>query len=226
MQPNAWFTTVLDKIYQGNSPYAGFPGRRYSTDDQGWNSHHSFLDGSIKANRPNIVLELGVWKGGSAIHMAKSMRAFEHTGVIIAVDTWLGSWEHWENEDRFADLITTFGYPSLYYTFLSNVVLHDVQDYIIPLPLDSGNAAFVISRKNIQPEMIHIDAGHDYDAVMSDLRRWWPILIPGGVLIADDYDPAGVVWPSVRDAVNDFLKVTPHCDFEALAYKCRFRKPA
>ena len=225
MQPNGSFTTVLDKIHRGKSPYAGFPSRRYSTDDQGWNSHHGFLDAAIRSDRPGIVLELGVWKGGSAIHMAKTMRDLGQ-GVIIAVDTWLGSWEHWENEERFEDLMLTFGYPTLYHTFLSNVVMHDVQDYIVPLSLDSANAAFVIARKDIRPELIHIDAGHDYDAVMSDLRRWWPILAPGGVLIADDYDPAGVVWPSVRDAVNDFLGRTSHYDFEAQPFKCRFRKPA
>jgi len=226
MQHNDSYEVVLTKLHQGNSPYAGFPHRRYSTDDQGWNSHHTFLGSSIQTHRPNIVLELGVWKGGSSIHMAKSMRALEYPGVVIAVDTWLGSWEHWENQERFADLILTFGYPSLYHTFLANVVAHGVQDYIIPLPLDSANAAFVISRKNIQPAIIYIDAGHDYDAVTSDLHRWWPILAPGGVLIADDYDTVGVVWPSVRAAVDDFLKVTLHCGFEALPYKCRFRKPS
>ena len=108
---------------------------------------------------------------------------------------------------------------------MRNVVDKDVVDYIIPLPLDSANAAFVVQRRGIQPEVIHIDAGHDFKAVRSDLDAWWSVLKPGGVLIADDYDPTGKVWPTVRDAVNDFLREVPHEDFEAIPYKARFRKP-
>ena len=41
--------------------------------------------------------------------------------------------------------------------------------------------------------MIYTDAGHDYDAVLSDLLRWWPILRPGGVMVIGDYDLTSVV---------------------------------
>jgi cephalosporin hydroxylase len=219
------FNQIIDKIYHGTSPYSGFPNRRYVTDTQGWNSEHTFLSSSIKKKKPKIVLEVGVWKGGSVIHMAKTIRDCKYDGVVIAIDTFLGSWDHWNNEKWLPELIPIFGYPSMYYTFLANIVATDLQGYVIPLPLDSSNASFVISHNKIVPELIHIDGSHDYESVFADLKRWWAILAPGGVIICDDYDINGVIWQSVRHAVDDFLKETKHTDFEALSNKCRFRKP-
>ena len=36
-------------------------------------------------------------------------------------------------------------------------------------------------------DWLYIDARHTYDAVMADLRAWWPKLRPGGLLSGDDY---------------------------------------
>ena len=157
--------------------------------------------------------------------MAQLMRNNEVDGTVLSVDTFLGSWEHYEQKEYFPSLQHRNGYPSLFYTFLTNVVESGVAEYVQPFPLDSANAFFVIQRKGIVADVIHIDAGHDFDAVLNDLRIWWKVLKPGGLLIADDYDADGVVWPSVRDAVQAFLAATPHDAFEALPYKARFRKP-
>ncbi len=219
------FHELIKLLWGGRNPYIAFNAQRYRSDTQGWNSHHSFLADTIQSTRPAVVVEVGVWKGGSSIRMADAVKQHGINAVIIAVDTWLGSWEHWEQSEHFASLLFEHGYPSLYYTFLTNVVEAGHSDRIIPLPLDSANAAFVLSRKGIAPNVIHIDGGHDYDAVMSDLRRWWNLLSPGGVMLVDDYDEEGKIWPSVRDAVKDFLAQVTHIDFDASPYKCRFSKP-
>ena len=36
-------------------------------------------------------------------------------------------------------------------------------------------------------DWIYVDALHTYDAVLADLRAWWPKLRPGGLLSGDDY---------------------------------------
>ncbi len=216
---------ITERLWRGASPYTGFPHRRFRPDVQGWNSHHPFLGDTITHLRPTVVVEVGVWKGASTIHMAKRMRDLELNAAVIAIDTWLGSWEHWEQEQWFPDLMCQFGYPTLYYTFLTNVIEASASDYIIPLPLDSGNASVVLQRHSIQPQIVHIDGGHDRAAITADLDRWWPLLTLGGVLIVDDYDPDGNVWPAVRDAVDDFCSRTPHESFESLPYKCRLTKP-
>ena len=220
------FDDVISKLWRGQSPYLGFNEKRFRPDPQGWNSNHVFLADAIKNTRPKLILEVGVWKGASSIFMAKAIQEQKLDAVVISVDTFLGSWEHWVEPRYFASLVNQNGYPSMYFTFLTNVVEAEVQNVVVPLPLDSGNACHVIASIGLRPDIIHIDGGHDYDAVTTDLNRWWPLLRPGGILIADDYDPDGKAWPSVKKAVDDFVARTPHSDFGARSYKAQFTKPA
>jgi predicted O-methyltransferase YrrM len=225
---NAATATTHDRVFRAlwgdHDPYGSFPYRRFRIDTQGWNSQHPYLRHSIVVKRPQVIVEVGVWKGGSVIHMAEAIRALALGSVIIAVDTWLGSADHWDNPEWKESLLFEHGYPTLFYTFLANVMAANLQDIVIPLPLDSQTASAVIKSRGIFPSMVHVDASHDYQSVSSDLRRWWALLETDGVMIVDDYDEAGRVWPEVRQAVRDFLKVAPHDGFEALPYKCRFIK--
>jgi hypothetical protein len=59
---------------------------------------------------------------------------------------------------------------------------------------------------------LHIDARHDYEGVLEDLRAWWPKLCPGGMLAGHDWTSAlqwGTYAPGgkfpVALAVRDFL---------------------
>lgn len=36
-------------------------------------------------------------------------------------------------------------------------------------------------------DIVHIDAGHTYEDVKSDIEAWWPKVRPGGFLTGDDY---------------------------------------
>ncbi len=51
--------------------------------------------------------------------------------------------------------------------------------------------------------LAHVD-GDWYDSVAVCLRRIWPALSPGGVIVIDDYDD----WSGCRQAVDDFLRET------------------
>jgi Methyltransferase domain len=224
VQPGEVKRAVTETLWQGQDPLAGYPVQQH--DLQGWNSDHAYLAQAIDRHRPDIVVEVGVWKGASVVTMARRMREIGCNGVVIAVDTWLTSSEHWLDPTSGPPVARMHGYPLLYFTFLGNVVAEGLQDYVVPLPLDSINAFEVLWGRNIRPSVLHVDAAHDYASVSTDLEHWWKLLLPGGTLIADDYDPAGKVWPSVGRAVDDFKARTPHEDFTALPYKCRFSKPA
>jgi hypothetical protein len=52
--------------------------------------------------------------------------------------------------------------------------------------------------------LAHVD-GDWYDSVAVCLRQIWPALSPGGVVVIDDYDD----WSGCRQAVDDFLSLTP-----------------
>lgn len=48
-------------------------------------------------------------------------------------------------------------------------------------------------------DWIYVDALHTYDAVLADLRAWWPRLRSGGLLSGDDYgDERDTVFVSAR----------------------------
>ena len=215
---------IIDTLWRGQDPFLNFPVRDYTLDTQGWNSDHPYLVEAMTAIRPLVVVEVGVWKGGSTITMARRLRALGLDGVVIAVDTWLGSAEHWANDDWFGQLHMAHGYPRLAYQATANVLMLGLEDFVVPLPLDSRSAMHVLRHFGIRPEVVHIDGGHDYDMVMADLRAWWGHLKPGGLLIGDDYGPDGA-WQDVRRAFDDFFGPLGLTPLEHHADKCRIRKP-
>jgi predicted O-methyltransferase YrrM len=215
---------LVSKLWFGSDPFLQFPVKAYAVDHQGWNSHHPYLDRAIEEVRPRTVIEIGVWKGASVITMAESLRRHSLDGVIVAIDTWLGSEEHWDAPEFRADLSYEVGYPKLYHKFVANLFDRNVQDLVVPLPLDSINAFHVIKKLNIRPELIHIDAGHDFRSATSDLEAWWPILPAGGVLIGDDYLSDGSHWPEVKRAFDTYFSSQKDVTFEAEGGKCYVTK--
>lgn len=183
---------------------------------QGWNSNHPWLQDVIREHKPSIVVEIGSWKGASVVTMADQMRVLGHNGVILAVDTWLGSSEHWMDPCYRADL------DHLYGQFLNNIADFGLTGYVLPVRLDSLNAARLFRYMTIRPDVIHLDGGHDYQSVSSDLRAWWPLLNDYGVFLGDDYYRTGEC-PEVKQAIDLFL--FGH-KLESMDGKCRVIKNA
>jgi hypothetical protein len=219
---------ILDQLFFGRDPLKDFPHHRFGTDLQGWHSQHPYLTRVIDEVRPTIVVEVGVWKGASVVTVAREMQRQKLDAVVIAIDTWLGSSEHYLWEKFIPDLDFEFGYPRLYHKFAANICNEGLQDHVVPLPLDSINGFQLLKARGVRPDVLHIDAGHDYLSVMADLNAWWPQLNPGGVLIGDDYFKSFLgmgKWPEVRQAFDEFFAATPHTKFESGDGKCYVGKP-
>lgn len=183
------------------SPYEGFDPSAWPSDLQGWGSQDTIFLDIMSTLKPKLIVEVGSWKGASAIHMAQLAKALRLNSRIICVDTWLGSVEHvlgrrpeWRESLQFRH-----GFPSLYFTFLANVVRAGVSDRIVPLANSSDNAALILKAKNIAPDLVYLDGAHEEDAVYRDLHHYWNLLTPNGALIGDDYS-----WDGVRRAVERF----------------------
>ena len=216
---------LVEHLWRGQDPLRGFPANLFEPDLQGWNSEHQYLAESIQQLCPAVIVEVGVWKGSSTIFMAQTAKSLGLSTVVIAIDTWLGSHEHWLHEPYFAEMSFFHGYPALYYKFLSNVVRADVADHVLPIPIDSVNAAEILRAFGVSPTMIHLDGAHHYDSVLTDLRLWWPAIAPGGVLIGDDYHGDGYTWPLVQQAFDDFFTPLGLTPIEHTIGKCRIVKP-
>jgi len=214
---------ILDQLFFGRDPLKDFPAHRFPTDLQGWHSQHPYLTRAIAEVKPTVVVEVGVWKGASVVTMAKEIQRLTLDTAVIAIDTWLGSSEHYLWEKFIPDLDFEFGYPRLYHKFAANICNEGLADIVVPLPLDSINGFQLLKEKGIRPDVLHIDAGHDYMSVMGDLKAWWPQL-----LIGDDYFKSWLgkgKWPEVRQAFDEFFAATPHTKFESGDGKCYVGKP-
>jgi hypothetical protein len=225
VMPMSVYDNLVGKIWRGYDPYYGFPHKIIKQDLQGWASQHRYLSDTVARQRPNVVIEVGVWKGASCLEFARAIQVNRLDAAVIAIDTWLGSWDHWIDDSWHRELAFEFGYPNIYRTFLANMVLGEVSKNVVPLPLDSVNAWHTLKNFEIIPEIVHIDGGHDFQTVSTDLSNWWSLLAPGGTMIIDDYFENGEWWPGVREAVRAHLKETSFTRFEAENNKCRFSKP-
>jgi hypothetical protein len=174
-------------------------------DLQGWASTHPIFEQVIGSLKPQLIYEVGTWKGASAVHMGKLMRGLGLKGEIVCIDTFLGSPEHWTNPEFRPELKLKNGHPQLYWQFLSNVVHENLQDIITPFPISSTAGAFVLQRAPQRPDMVYIDAGHEYEDVIRDLELYWTLLRPGGVLVGDDFVP---LWHGVIRAASEFAGKT------------------
>ena len=179
--------------------YKGFDASQYKLDLYGWGSTSPVFEHIINLMRPTNILELGTWKGASAVHMAKLCKQRNIDATLVCVDTWLGSNPVlWEGDLR-KDLMLKFGFPQMYYQFLANVVHSECQDIITPLPMTSFAAANLFQKMGVVFDCIYVDSSHDLDETYIELTRFYSLLRPGGVIFGDDYSQ-----PGVTTSVNRF----------------------
>lgn len=200
--PAAAPALAVRRALYAEDPYADLPWR-YPQDLQGWGSEAPVFRRVIAELKPRLIVEVGTWKGRSAVQMASICRELSLPAEIVCIDTWLGNWQHWSRAEGVgsrADLRVHNGMPRLYWQFMSNVVATGMQDIITPLPLTGVAGAKLFAHMKLRPDIIYIDGDHEYESVRFDLALWLDVLAPGGVMIGDDYD-----WPGVRRAVTELV---------------------
>ena len=154
------------------------------------------------------MVEVGSWTGGSALQFASKLQQLGSGNKLVCIDTWLGAPEFYtsglEDSLRGLALRRSYGWPHVYYTFLSNVFARGVQDVVVPFPINSLQGAHVLNHYGLLADAIFIDASHEELPALADMRAFWPLLTPGGILFGDDYRPRS--WPGVARAVDRFSK--------------------
>jgi hypothetical protein len=143
-------------------------------DDHGWfdDRNKSFLKNIITKDT-KIIVELGSWLGTSTRWFCENSNA-----NIFCVDHWLGSNEHQNRRSLKQKL------PILYETFIVNC--WEYKNRIIPIRMNTIAGMHYISDNNISPDIIFIDASHEYDDVLKDLNTAHT-LFPNATLTGDDF---------------------------------------
>lgn len=140
-----------------------------------------------KAKTRMVVVEVGCWMGITTRELATVT-----PGKVYAVDTWAGSEEHKE-------LLLNKDTDWLFRCFQGNV---NGLDNVRPVRRSSVVAASDFYAMGICPDMVFIDAAHDYENVKADILAWREVLAEGGLLCGHDFDQGrdGVVQ-AVRELI-------------------------
>ena len=197
------FSSVADLtagiVPPGDCGLAPSPLLPVESDLQGWNSDHHIFDDLVRDVQPKNVIEVGSWKGASALHLAKATESLGSD--IYCVDTWLGGFDHaiskLPQDDRKLD---QFGSPRLYEQFLRNFLGTEYAKRIYPIRNSSANGARILRHHGVSADLIYIDGSHEYEDVYADLLAYVPLLTEEGVMFGDDFRSAGVFAAVIRFA--------------------------
>ncbi|MCC7396948.1 MAG: class I SAM-dependent methyltransferase [Planctomycetes bacterium] len=137
--------------------------------------------------RLGAALEIGVYKGCSTVVLADACRC---VGLeqLTAIDLFTGTagWNQREDTEAAARArLAEFGFAGF-------------------VELVRGDSAVVPWGNDLA--VLHVDGDHRYESVARDIRRFTPLLAPGGIVVFDDYDQA---HPGVLRAVHELLAGAP-----------------
>ncbi len=192
------FNELMQLIHHTKDIYSDYLFNLEPEDIQGWHSQHHIFKELIELVKPRVIIEVGSWKGASVIHMC------EHTqSPIICVDTFLGEEAFWIEDQWRPHLKFKGGRPTIYNTFMSNVIRQKRHNQIIPLSLSTITAARYLKKLGIKADLIYVDASHEAGDVYRDLEFYWELLETGGVLFGDDYMGH---FQGLIDDVNKFVQ--------------------
>lgn len=234
---------LVDLIYNGRDPFMGFEYEEKEIDTfdlYSWNADHPYLPDTIEKLDAKIIVEAGVFRGGSVIKMAEKLRE-KGDGCIIAIDTWLGDHMLFEHASVQGMLKRHYGRPELWKTFYANICSMGLQNYVLPLHLDTFAGFNLLSGKHrgtirLQADMVHVDASHVGPMPLIDLLEAWDVLRPGGAIVVDDYVPNQntvphdganflAIWKGVLAFAEQKGIEIEHDTTLPKPFKCRLWKP-
>jgi len=152
-------------------------------DVEGYFSYTNLYDIALKHCPDNSTfVEVGSWMGKSTCYMGEKIKNSPKNIKFYAVDTWVGSEEpqHKETIEKLQNENIT-----LFDIFKFNLKDCGVDDFVMPLQTISLEAAEQFEDNSL--DFVHIDASHDYENVLADIRAWYPKVKPGGFITGDDY---------------------------------------
>lgn len=163
----------------------------YQNIGENWFSYQGLYTEMVKRYDNAKFVEIGCWRGRSACYLAVEIFNSNKNIQLYCVDTWLGSEEH-KDMDVIKD-------NKLYDEFLGNIepVKH------IVTPVRNASLEAVKTFEDNYFDFIFIDASHDYENVLADLRAWYPKLKTGGYFAGHDY---GNTWTGVNRAVDQWCQ--------------------
>lgn len=158
----------------------------------GWFDFQNLYSQAVNSapNEGSHFVEVGSWKGTSSSYMAVEIANSGKKIKFDCVDTWLGSPEHQKGDQP------EVNQGILFEVFQKN--MEPVKDYYNPIRMDSIEAAKLYEDNSL--DFVFIDAAHDTESVINDIKAWFPKVKSGGYICGHDY-----LQDSVKIAVRSQL---------------------
>lgn len=167
-------------------------------------------------------VEVGAWMGKSAAYLGVEIANSGKNITLDVVDHFKGSEHEQDSAHAVAKKVDVWklcrnNLRPLWMTQHNTDPGHRNGNIVKIVKKPSRSAAATYEDASL--DFVFIDAGHTYNEVRDDIRRWLPKVRPGGVLAGHDYTSN---WPGVVEAVKDTLPGHEPCS------KCcwRYEVPA
>jgi O-methyltransferase len=166
------------------------------------------------------IVECGVWKGGSMMAVAKTLLSVGKTDVdLFLFDTFEGMSEptekdiHWTGETAKTQLAREEKEASLTW---ARATLDEVRQAMSSVPYPPSRIHFVKGRvedtlpDQAPPQIALLRLDTDwYESTRHELIHLYPRVVPGGVLIVDDYG----WWRGAAEATDEYFRANGPAPF-------------
>jgi hypothetical protein len=169
-----------------------------------WAGHRYFARDLVETLQPEIIVELGTWRGTSMFSMLQGIKNKNLNSIFNAIDTWEG--------DKHAGLYKEGE------KYLSDIKILIEKHY--------SNCKVNLIRKRFENavndfddnsiHLLHIDGLHTYEAVKKDYETWRPKVNKNGVILFHDTmehrNDFGVwqLWQELSSEKNNFCQLFDH----------------
>ncbi len=177
-------STIRNRLWRAQQP--PFRGRAAGAATSPLSDRPILVD-VLHRRRPSIILVTDAGRGDAAFSLASHLKSRAIDAAVIAVDTWTGSWRDWVDDEAFRIRGTGGQADGFFADFNGAARDLDIDDFIIPLPLDAKNTIGVLRNHGVVPDIIYIDAAGETFSPKADVEIWWRLLMPGGLLIVDGW---------------------------------------
>jgi O-methyltransferase len=168
----------------------------------------------LKNNIPGDFIECGVWKGGSALLIAKILALNNISNrKVILYDTYEGMSEPSENDKDYAgikatellekasiDIQESVWCYSSFEEVKSNLALSGLAEESIIMIKGKVEETIPAQLPTTQVALLRLDTDW-YESTKHELKYLYPMLVKDGVLIIDDYGH----WEGCRKAVDEYF---------------------
>ncbi len=170
---------------------------------EGWMADSELEWLGQQARKASVFIELGSWQGRSTRAIADNLP----TGAVLyACDSWNGSSgepdAHATAKQREGD--------GAFMKFFENLYDHIMLGRVIPVRMESGNAAESLAKKGIKANVLFVDGDHSEAGFRRDVNLWQPLLKDDGLFCGHDYylpEQNPLAWVGVRTVVDELF---PH----------------